>query len=74
MSGAVGQLQGAGIQAAYGAVTGVGQETLELGISASGSVASVAAPLSETALFGVGVAKLAFDAVTVGYGYIAACH
>jgi hypothetical protein len=74
LDGAVGQVQNAGIQAAYGAVKGVGQETLELGISASGNIASVAAPLTETALFGIGVAKLAFDAVTVGYGYIAACH
>ncbi|HXN21295.1 MAG TPA: hypothetical protein VOA41_00970 [Candidatus Dormibacteraeota bacterium] len=36
---------GAAVSAGYNAIAGVGQETLELGISASGKVATVAAPL-----------------------------
>jgi hypothetical protein len=81
LSGAVGQARGAASQfavgAGYNAIAGVGQETLELGITASGQIATSAAQLSAETLgnvaFGVGVAKFAFDFYTVSYGYLFSC-
>ncbi len=61
----------------YNAIAGVGQETIELGITASGNVATPVAQLSAETLsnvaFGVGVAKFAWDLGTVGYGYFFEC-
>jgi hypothetical protein len=80
-SGAVGQLRGMAVQTAvagtYNAIAGVGQETIELGITASGMVATAVAQLGAETLsnvaFGVGVAKFAWDLGTVVYGYTIAC-
>jgi hypothetical protein len=82
LSGAVGQLRGLGVQAAvgagYNAIARVGAETIELGITAAGTVAAPVAQLSTETLsnvaFGVGVAKFGFDAGTFLYGYFVACH
>ncbi len=81
LSGAVGQLRGMAVQGAvagtYNAIAGVGQETIELGITASGTVATPVAQLGAETLsnvaFGAGVAKFAWDLGTVGYGYFFAC-
>jgi hypothetical protein len=80
-SGAVGQLRGMAVQSAvagtYNAIAGVGQETIELGITASGTVATPVAQLGAETLrnvaFGVGIAKFAWDLGTVVYGYTVAC-
>jgi hypothetical protein len=68
---------GGAVSAGYNAIAGVGQQTLELGISAS-TVATPVAQLSAETLgtiaSGVGLAKFALDAGTVLYGYLAACH
>ena len=65
------------VSAGYNAIAGVGQQTLELGISTS-TVATTVTELSAVSLntvaSGVGVAKFALDAVTVLYGYLVACH
>ncbi len=81
LSGAVGQLRGMAVQSAvagtYNAIAGVGQETIELGITATGTVATPVAQLGTQSLsnvaFGAGIAKFAFDASTVLYGYFVAC-
>ena len=81
LSGAVGQVRSLAIQGAvagsYNVIAGVGQETIELGITASEMVATPVAQLSTTTLsnvaFGVGAAKFAFDFSTVAYGYVFAC-
>jgi hypothetical protein len=67
-----------GVVSAYSnAITGAGQETIELGITASGKVASVVTPLAETgvaaAVGWANTAKLARDLGTVAYGYFVAC-
>jgi len=77
ISGAAGIAQDAfakaGINAAYNAVRGVGAEPIELGITASGKVASIAVPLSEatvsTVTSGVNLAKFSYDLVDFGVGY-----
>jgi RHS repeat-associated protein len=82
LSGAVGQVRGLAVQSAvagsYNAIAGVGQETIELGITASGTVATPVAQLGAETLsnvaFGVGVAKFGLDASTFLYGYFVACH
>ena len=79
--GAAGQandaMLGTAVLAYSKAITGAGQETIELGITASGTVATPVAQLGAETLrnvvFGVGIAKLAFDLGTVGYGYLFAC-
>jgi RHS repeat-associated protein len=69
---------GGAISTGYNAITGVGQGTLELGISASGNVASIAASLAQTTVGAVvsdlNVAKAALDFGTFAYGAIFACH
>jgi hypothetical protein len=80
-SGAAGQLRGAAVQgtvaATYNAIAGVGQETIELGITASGTIATPAAQLASTTAstiaYGVGLAKFAWDAGTFAYGYAFGC-
>ncbi len=82
LSGAVGQLRSLGVQSvtagAYNAFTGAGAETIELGITATGTVATPVAQLGAETLsnvaFGAGVAKFAFDFSTVAYGYLFACQ
>ena len=82
LSGAVGQIRGLAVQTAvtagYNAIAGVGQETIELGITTAGTVATPVAQLSAETLsnvaFGAGVAKFGFDAATFLYGYFVACH
>ena len=82
LSGAVRQLRTLGVQSvtagAYNAISGVGQETIELGITATGAVATPVAQLSAETLsnvaFGVGVAKFVFDLGTFSYGYFVACQ
>jgi RHS repeat-associated protein len=82
LSGAVGQVRGLAVQgavsAAYNAITGVGAEPIELGITAAGTIATPAVQLGAETLsniaFGVGIAKFAFDASTVLYGYFVACR
>ena len=68
---------GGAVSAGYNAIAGVGQQTLELGISAS-TVATPVAQLSAetlgTVASGVGAAKFLFDLGTVAYGYAVACH
>jgi RHS repeat-associated protein len=79
--GVTGTVRAAGIQAAvavgYNTIAGVGQETLELGVSVS-KVATVATPLASTTLqgiaSGVAIAKFGFDALTFTYGAVLACH
>jgi RHS repeat-associated protein len=65
------------VSAGYNAVTGVGPQTLELGITASGRVASITAPLAESTVSEVvgyaNLAKTAWDAGTFLYGYFVAC-
>ena len=69
---------GAVVAGTYNAVAGVGQETLELGITATGTVATPIAQLGaqtlEDVVGGVGLAKLGFDASTFAYGCFVACH
>jgi RHS repeat-associated protein len=80
--GAAGQasdaIVGGAVSAGYNAITGVGGQTLELGITASGTVASVATPLAATTVGTIvgyaNLAKLALDAGTFAYGAIFACH
>jgi hypothetical protein len=61
---------------AYNAFTGA--ETIELGITASGTVATPVAQLSTQTLTnvatGVGLAKFAFNLGTFAYGYAFACQ
>jgi hypothetical protein len=68
----------AGVAAAYNALVGVGQEALELGINASGKVASVAAPLASTTLQAVASAvawgKFAYDVGSFTYGATLVCQ
>jgi len=67
-----------GIQSAaagtYNAIPGVGAEPIELGITATGTVATPVAKLSTQVLsnvaFGVGVAKFAFDLTTFAIGFV----
>ena len=81
LSGAVGQVRSIAVQGAfsgaYNAIAGVGAEPIELGITATGTVATPVAQLGAETLsnvaFGVGVAKFAFDFSTVAYGYLFAC-
>ena len=60
------------------AITGAGRETIELGITASGKVASVVAPLAGTGVAAtVGWAnlpKLVWDGSTLLYGYCFKCN
>jgi len=67
---------GAAITAGYNAVTGAGQETLQLGISAS-NVASSAEPLLQTTVQSIvgyaALAKFGIDVSTFLYGYFVAC-
>ncbi len=67
---------GAAISAGYNVVAGVGQETLELGISGS-NVATTAAPLLQTTVQSIVsnalLAKFGVDAATFAYGYFVAC-
>lgn len=80
-SGASGQIRGLGIQSAvsvgYNAIAGVGAEPIELGITASGNIATSVAELSTATLsnvaYGVGIAKFVWDAGTFAYGYFRAC-
>jgi hypothetical protein len=80
--GVAGQLNdavvGGVVAGTYNAVAGVGQETIELGITATGTVATPIAQLGaqtlEDVVGGVGLAKLGFDASTFLYGYYASCH
>jgi hypothetical protein len=69
---------GAAVSAGYNVIAGVGQETLELGISASAPVATVAAPLAsttlQTAIGAVAWGKFIFDAGTFAYGAAIACR
>jgi hypothetical protein len=62
----------------YNGISGVGQETLELGITASGKVASIAAPLAESTVASIvgyaNLAKLGWDGATFFYGYFRACR
>jgi|SRR5271170_5702082 hypothetical protein len=64
---------GGAVSAGYGAIAGVGQETIELGITAAGTVATPVAQLSAQTLtnvaIGVGLAKLAFDLTTFAIGF-----
>jgi RHS repeat-associated protein len=60
--------------AAYNSVIGAGSQTLELGITASGNVATTVAGVSaQTAATAVAVGKFVLDAATFGGGYIFAC-
>ena len=60
------------------AITRAGEETVELGITASAKAASVVAPLAETgvaaAVGWANLAKLVWDGSTVLYGYYFKCH
>ncbi len=61
--------------AAYNSVIGAGSQTLELGISASGSVATTVAGVSaQTAATAVAFAKFGFDGTTFVIGLISGCH
>jgi len=79
--GAAGQasdaIVGGAVSAGYNAITGVGQQTLELGISGN-TLATVATPLAATTVGTIvgyaNLAKLALDAGTFAYGAIFACH
>jgi hypothetical protein len=72
LSGVMGQLRGLGVQSAvagtYNAIAGVGAETIELGITATGTVATPVAQLGAETL-----SNVAFG-VAVAYGYLFACH
>ena len=63
------------VGAGYNAITGVGQQTLELGITASGRIATVAAPLAQSTVGAIvsdiNIAKAVFDAGTFLYGLYA---
>jgi RHS repeat-associated protein len=80
VKGVVGTVRSAGVQAAVGAgynvLAGVGQETLELGLT-TGKVATVAVPLASTALqtaaSAVAIGKFVFDLGTFAYGAAFAC-
>jgi hypothetical protein len=82
LSGATGQLRSVVVQGAvsgaYNTFAGVGAETIELGITAAGTVATPVAQLSTQTLTnvatGIGLAKFAFDLGTFSYGYFFACH
>ena len=69
---------GGAVAGSYNAMAGVGGETIELGITATGTVATPIAQLSaqtlEDVVGGIGLAKLGFDASTFLYGYFVACH
>ena len=69
---------GTAVSAGYNVIAGVGQETLELGISASGNVATAVAPLASTTLqavaSGVAIGKFAFDGSVFVIGLIRGCH
>ena len=77
LSGAAGQLRSLGVQnavaAGYNAIAGVGAQPIELGITASGTIATEVGRLSASALTnistGVGLAKFAFDFTTFAIGY-----
>ena len=79
--GALGQARSAAVQAAvsagYNAIAGVGAQPLELGITASGKVATAVTPLAQgtlgTIANTVAVGKFVFDIATFGYGLIFAC-
>jgi len=66
-----------GVSAAY-SIAGVGEEPIELGITAVGTVATPVAELStealENAAGGLALAKAGFDVSTFLYGYFYACH
>jgi RHS repeat-associated protein len=82
LSGATGQLRSLAVQSAvasaYNAFAGVGQETIELGITATGTVATPAVQLGTQTLTnvatGIGLAKFALDLGTFAYGYAFVCH
>jgi hypothetical protein len=60
---------------AINSVIGAGSETLELGISASGSVATTVGGVSvQTAASAVAWAKFGWDGLTFLYGLGVACH
>ncbi|HXL21809.1 MAG TPA: RHS repeat-associated core domain-containing protein [Candidatus Dormibacteraeota bacterium] len=67
---------GSAITAGYNAITGVGQETLQLGISAS-NVGSAATPLAQTTVQSIvgyaTLAKFGIDVSTFLYGYFISC-
>ena len=68
---------GAAVSAGYNVIAGVGQETLELGLT-TGNVATAAAPLAsttlQTAAAAVAWAKFGLDGLTFLYGLGVACH
>jgi len=63
--------------AGYNVIAGVGQETIELGLT-TGKVATAAAPLAsttlQTAAAAVAWGKFIFDAGTFAYGAAIACR
>jgi hypothetical protein len=68
---------GAAATAGYNAVVGAGTQTLELGVNASGKVATAIGGLSETAAGAVAgtvaLAKVGLDAATFLYGGVFKC-
>ena len=68
-----------GLGSAYSnPITGARRETIELGITASGKVASVVAPLAGTGVAATvgwaNLAKLVWDGSTLLYGYCFKCN
>jgi hypothetical protein len=82
LSGAMGQVRGLAVQGAvsgvYNAFAGVGAEPIELGITATGTIATPVAQLGAQTLTnvatGAGMAKFAFDLGTFLYGLGVECR